>query len=317
MEYFLITLSTVCVAGQFVFNKFYQKYVVKNTDALLWMPILTGGIAVVLFLCLNKFTLTYGSFSFIIASAEALVLTLCMLCSIFVVKFGSVAVFTVFIMLGGMLLPFVYGLLFLQEKLSIAKAIGMLILILSLFLSVKPEQKAVKKEKPSAVFYFLCLAVFVLNGGVSIFSKVHQINAAAVPTLDYMIWLYLMQFAISLVCFGVYRLFFKRKAKAAASEELTLQNDSEIHTDKITDAKKQILLAFCICCGYVLFSGCGYLLQLNAAKELDASLLYPFITGGSVLFSTISALVIFKEKLGLWTWISLILTLLGTILFIF
>ena len=132
MQYFLIVLSTLFVAGQFTFNKMYQKYVVKSTAALLLFPVLTGIIAVALFLSLNGFSLAFGAFSFGIAVGEAIVLTLCMLCGIFVVKFGRVSVYTVFMMLGGMLLPFIYGLIFLGEPLSVFKIIGILVLVAGL-----------------------------------------------------------------------------------------------------------------------------------------------------------------------------------------
>lgn len=310
MEYFLITLSTLCVAGQFTFNKLYQKYVVKNMTSLLLLPVLTGVIAVLMFLCMNGFSLAYGSFSFIIATAEALVLTLSMLCGIFVVKYGRVAVYTVFMMLGGMLLPFIYGLIFLGEQLSVFKVIGMVVLIAALFLSVAPD-KSVRGERPKAVFYILCFAVFCLNGGVSILSKVHQINAQAIATKDYMIWLYMMQLTISLLCFGGYLLFFRRKTQPVA------ENIKEESAASKNNTKKIVLLALLICLGYMLFSGFGYLLQLNAAKNIAASLLYPFITGGSIVFSTLAAWAVFKEKINLFTWISLGLTLAGTILFVF
>ena len=198
----------------------------------------------------------------------------------------------------------------LGEQLSVFKVIGMVVLIAALFLSVAPD-KSVRGERPKAVFYILCFAVFCLNGGVSILSKVHQINAQAIATKDYMIWLYMMQLAISLLCFGGYLLFFRRKTQPVA------ENIKEESAASKNNTKKIVLLALLICLGYMLFSGFGYLLQLNAAKNIAASLLYPFITGGSIVFSTLAAWAVFKEKINLFTWISLGLTLAGTIVFVF
>lgn len=310
MQYFLIVLSTLFVAGQFTFNKMYQKYVVKSTAALLLFPVLTGIIAVALFLSLNGFSLAFGAFSFGIAVGEAIVLTLCMLCGIFVVKFGRVSVYTVFMMLGGMLLPFIYGLIFLGEPLSVFKIIGILVLVAGLILSALPDKNSAG-EKPKPVFYLLCFAVFCLNGGVSILSKVHQINADAIGTMDFMVWLYLMQLSISALCFGVYMLFFRKKNAFPASENLSEKEERR------RAFQKSALWAFLISLGYMLFSGFGYLLQLNAAKEIEASLLYPIVTGGSILFSTLTAWAVFKEKINLPLWISLALTFIGTVLFMF
>lgn len=172
MDYFLITLSAVCVAAQFTFNKLYQKNIVKSTGELLLFPLITGVIATLLFLCLNVFSVAYSS------------------------------------------------------------------------------------------------------------------------------------------CFLVYLLFFRKKNAAEANAE----GESAAG---FTLSKRILLLALGIGAGYALVSGAGYLLQLNAAKTLPATMLYPFITGGSILFSTFAARIFFKEKINLYTWISLALMLCGTILFIF
>lgn len=309
MDYFLITLSAVCVAAQFTFNKLYQKNIVKSTGELLLFPLITGVIATLLFLCLNGFSVAYSSFSVILAAAEALILFSSMLCGIFVVKWGRVSVYTVFMMLGGMFLPYLYGVIFLNESIGVFEIVGMIVLIAGLFLSVIPDKNE-KTEKPKPLFYVFCVAIFCLNGGVSIVSKVHQIGAEAVLTQDFMIWLYAFQLALALICFLVYLLFFRKKNAVAADAE----GESAAG---FTLSKRILLLALGIGAGYALVSGAGYLLQLNAAKTLPATMLYPFITGGSILFSTFAARIFFKEKINLYTWISLALMLCGTILFIF
>lgn len=306
MSYFLITLSAVCVAAQFTFNKLYQKSIVKSTKELLLFPLITAAIATLLFLCLNGFSIAYSSFSVILAAAETLILFLSMLCGIFVVKWGRVSVYTVFMMLGGMFLPYLYGVIFLDEAIGAFEIAGMVILIAGLFLSVIPDKKE-KAEKPKRRFYIFCFAVFCLNGGVSIVSKVHQIGEEAVPTQDFMILLYSFQFVLALLCFFVYLAYFRKKSDEPEANE---------ERGSVVASKKIILLALGIGLGYALFSGAGYLLQLNAAKTLPATMLYPFITGGSILFSTLAARIFFKEKINFFTWISLALMLGGTILFI-
>lgn len=62
--------------------------------------------------------------------------------------------------------------------------------------------------------------------------------------------------------------------------------------------------------------GTSYFLQLYGAKSLPATLLYPFITGGSIVFSTMIGTVMFKEKISGKLLISVVLCFVGTILFI-
>jgi multidrug transporter EmrE-like cation transporter len=65
-----------------------------------------------------------------------------------------------------------------------------------------------------------------------------------------------------------------------------------------------------------VISNASYFLQLEGAKGLPASVLYPMITGGSVVLSGIFALVFFGEKLSKREWISIALCLAGTCMFL-
>ena len=62
-----------------------------------------------------------------------------------------------------------------------------------------------------------------------------------------------------------------------------------------------------------LIGGVSYMLQLVGAKELPATVLYPLVTGGSILFSAFAGKVFFKEKLSAYQWISIALCFLGTL----
>ena len=58
------------------------------------------------------------------------------------------------------------------------------------------------------------------------------------------------------------------------------------------------------------------LMQLECAKTLPASMLYPIITGGTVGLTGIFAAVLFKEKLSKRGLVGVILCVLGTVFFI-
>ena len=44
--------------------------------------------------------------------------------------------------------------------------------------------------------------------------------------------------------------------------------------------------------------GMSYIIQLYGAKSLPATVLYPFITGGRIVFSALTGAAVFKEKLS-------------------
>jgi multidrug transporter EmrE-like cation transporter len=58
------------------------------------------------------------------------------------------------------------------------------------------------------------------------------------------------------------------------------------------------------------------LFQLDGAKNLPASVLYPMITGGTVVLTGLFALLFFGEKLSRRGWAGIVLCLAGTCMFL-
>ena len=62
--------------------------------------------------------------------------------------------------------------------------------------------------------------------------------------------------------------------------------------------------------------GFSYLLQLFGAELLPATVLYPAITGGSILCSALADKLFFKTRLTPLQWFGLLLAVAGTCLFL-
>ena len=141
----------------------------------------------------------------------------------------------------------------------------------------------------------MCLAVFVLNGFVSIISKMHQIeiNYQCVSTIEFVI------------LGGIFKFFI------AGFLFLAFKNREGQRSEKNNFSKSLIVIILSAVIG-----GTAYFLQLYGAKSLPATVLYPFITGGSIVFSTLIGSLLFKEKLSRKLIISVVLCFVGTIMFI-
>ena len=206
-------------------------------------------------------------------------------------KESSVAIYMLFLMSGGMLVPSVWGWIFLHEEPKPMHIIGLVVILVSIIIN------NVGKEKLSAKLFLMCCAVFILNGFVSVFSKLHQVNTTyeMVSTVEYAMLSAVASLAMSLILKGV----------------LSLKKSGE------TRQKLQIkLLPIIIVFAYSILGTVSSILQLEGAKNLPASMLYPMITGGSVALTGVFALIFFKEKLSLRGWISVALCCAGTCLFI-
>lgn len=68
-----------------------------------------------------------------------------------------------------------------------------------------------------------------------------------------------------------------------------------------------------IACGEFCIS---YMLQLIGAESLPVSVLYPFITGGSIILTSFAGVAFLKEKLTIRQWMAVTACFVGTLLFL-
>lgn len=315
LSYIYAFCAVVCIGLQFACTKFYQKVNGATILKSLLFTLLSGLVLFMLFISVNKFKIEISVFSIFMALAMALISILTGILSISVMSLGKVSLFTTFMMLGGMVLPFIYGVIFLAEKVSVFSMVGLGVLIVSLVLPVTDKIDVKKLKK----LILCCILVFVLNGCCSIISKAHQININAIPTIDYLIFNYLFTFVVSgllIISLTLYKKILKRNR----SHQINLcdLNSGCSSIQKVKNLKiRYIFTIMFIIILYALFSGGGYILQLFSAISLPATVLYPIITGGTVFLGGIIGRIIFKESITKKSFFSMCLALVSAILFVF
>ncbi len=290
-EYLLVLLAAALLAVCFAVRKIYQNLTDGTTESGVNFSILSAVATILILIVTSGFAISFTWYSGIMAALGAACSLAYTVLGFKIMKEGSVALFTLFLMSGGMLVPAVWGWLFLDEQPELLHLLGVAVILASIILN------NLGKDRPSAGVLCLCAAVFVLNGFVSVFSKLHQANMVyeKVPTVNYA----MLSAVASLVTALVLRLllFLKNPKRAEA-------------------CRKPKLLPLAVVFLYSLLGTCSSLLQLESAKTIPASMLYPVITGGSVALTGIFALLFFGEKLSRRGWIALALCSLGTCLFI-
>ncbi|MCL2517553.1 MAG: hypothetical protein FWF15_03220 [Oscillospiraceae bacterium] len=293
MDYFILFLAVLCIAVQFNLNKLYQKKFAAGLKDILFFSLVCGAANTIFF---GAFGVVIGglpkfsTFSFVISILLAVVSSLSALVGILIMRYGKMSVYSVFMMLGGMILPYFYGIIFLDEVLSAARIIGLAVLICALPLST--FSRSDNKSRISKFYYILCVSIFLINGTVSIISKAHSINISAVPAVNFIFYSNLWVTVINCAAYFI----FKPKVE--------------------TPAKVNKLPAVGLIMIFAAVSGVGFLLQLISAKTVPAVVLYPFVTGGSIVLSTIGARVCFGEKINVFALIGIITAVGGTLLFL-
>lgn len=186
-----------------------------------------------------------------------------------------------------MILPYLFGVIFLNEVISFARVLGLVLIVVALFLNSGGKLAAKRSV------FLLCICVFFLNGFISIVSKCHQIDTThnAVSSTGFV---FLTGITKLSTC-GI-ALRFVPKGKSAIPFQPV----------------KALPLILCA----AAVSGLSYTLQLIGAANLPATVVYPMITGGGVIFSALAGLLLFKKKLTALQRTGIGLCFVGTLLFL-
>ncbi len=293
-DYLLLILADLFLAVNFAINKIYQKHAGTSFRAGFTFSALTGLFTAVIFFIYNGFQFAVTPFSVLIAVLSSLLGTAYTLLGFRIMRQQGMSLYTLFLMTGGMTVPYLFGLIFLHEEFSILRTLGLLIIITGVFFS------GFGKEKPDRLSIILCIVVFFLNGSVSVVSKLHGVyQHLAVDPQEYVVLAGLIGFAVAMIL-----RFIVKDPKETAPRQ------------KEPFSWKSLLIFALIPAASALVGGISSVLQLTGAQTIDASLLYPFITGGSIVFSSLTGWLVFREKMTKNILIGVICAFVGTLLFL-
>lgn len=285
MDYVILFISVILMVAYFVTNKIYQQQAGTSMTAGLIFNIVLGSILTVVFWIMNGFCLNISIYSTVMAGLSALFIVSYTMIGFRIMGDEKMALYTIFLMTGGMTIPYVWGLFFLEEPFSWIHTVGLVVIAVSVIISNRDGTKGGVRQ------ILMCVAVFLLNGFVSVVSKEHQINSAAVATIDFVI---LNSLGKVVLCSAAL-LFVKEKGKVK----------------KCFDIKFIPVIVVS-----AIFFGGSYILQLQGAKNLPATVLYPIVTGGGIICTAIASRIFFNEKLTPKLVIGVVLCFLGTCMFL-
>jgi len=257
MIYYLMIFVAVCLfSTQFLLNNEYRKECGNTWNSVLkfsFYSSITGFITLVI---TNKFNFNISMFSAVVAGVYSLVCIGLSYSSIKAFTYANLSVYSVFAMIGGMLLPFIYGLMC-GEEFKIIRIVCCILIALCVSLAIERQ-----KQSKKAVKYYI--AVFVLNGMAGVISKFHQsYTELCVDSGSFMIMTRIFTFIICVVL-------------------LLLQQKKNFSITKKAAVYSML---------YSVVNGIGNLLLLIALLHIPASVQYPIVTGGTIVVSTIISLI--------------------------
>lgn len=282
MYYFLVIIAVVLFSLQFLFNQRFEQSRGEGLDSALEFSLYKSIIIVVIMLIISGFKVRITAFSLIMSVIYAFSGIAMTVFSMKAFAVANLSVYSVFSMLGGMLLPFVLGVGFYDEELTPFKVICCGLIVVSVLLNIKKG----RQDKKAILYY---MAVFVLNGMAGVISKIHQSSER--PHSDSSGFMMLTSLVTVAIC-AVWLILKNKKIPVIKGKELLFAS------------------------GYGVFNGIGNLFLLMSLVHLPASVQYPLVTGGVMLFSTLISSVR-KEKITAKEYIAAAVSFIASVLMAF
>ena len=297
MDYALLVIAAALYSLMFLSNRGYQRSNGSGLSAALSFALYTSMVALPIFLLisvvgmisgwslLGDLVLEFSWFSLFMALLSSGVLIGYSIFSIKALSVANLSLFSIFAMLGGMLLPSLYGLIFSGEPLTVGKVCCYMLIAAALFLTF--ENGGDKSKKST----FYCFGVFFLNGMSGVVTSIHSEEI----------------FADIAVSSGSY-MIMNRLGNIVVCVILLLAICKKIPKLKLKDLGAVAGNGAC--------AGMGNLLQLMALASLDSSVLFPIVTGGTMLFSMIVSIIV-GDKPSKKTIVAAVIAAASTVLMMF
>ena len=258
MYYGIVMVSVILYGIAFKLKDIY-KDVSGDGDgirATLKYTVTSSLAALVVLLIINKFSVGFTWFTLIMALLTALNIFAFSLCSFKALGRINLSLYSLYSMLGGMLLPFFQGIFFYGEKITIAKIICVVVLTAALMLTVKGD-----RTSGGFIYY---LGIFVFNGMSGVLTKIF--TSSPFPITDE------TSYAILTVICGIAVSLFLLATVFRSAEK---------------PRQKTGFLATGLAAAEGTVYRVGDLLLVVALLHIDASVQYPMVTGGVMIISTL------------------------------
>ena len=253
--YFLIMLSVMMFGVNFALNDVYRRTRGSTVKASLEFTLFGSLVGVAVLFIINGISFSVTPFALIMSLIAALNGFAFTFCGFKALGSINLSLYSLFSMLGGMLLPFLQGIVFFNEEITLAKALCFILIVIALIVTVE------KGERKNGGIYYV--GIFVLNGMSGVITKIYntapydKISSAGYSILQAS-WSVVISLALILI-------FFRNT-----------REDKRI-------SKKSIGIA---ALGGSINRVANFILVFSL-NFVENSIQYPMVTGGVIIVSTL------------------------------
>lgn len=263
MQYMLLAVVISLITVQNVLQKSYPR--VSEKPNVFLFSSLTTVVAMLFFVASSGFKLHFAMEFVPYSIGFGLAFGCAMFGNVLSLKLGSLAL-TSLVTSYSLLIPTLYGMIFLKEPISVLGYVGIVLLIISIFL-LNAKKESVSITLPWVLVVGL---TFVTNGMCSTVQKMEQLRFDGGYKNEFMI----VALAIAATFLFVLALFQKG------------------------DIKKEALISLRIAVPNGLANGIVNLLVMVLTGLIPNAILFPSISAGGIVLSWVLATFVYKEKLS-------------------
>jgi drug/metabolite transporter (DMT)-like permease len=268
MYYALILLSVVMFGGGFALQDIYRQKRGSGLRISMESACIGAIAGLVVLFTINGFVLEFTWFTLLMAILAALNGMAFTFCTFKALDYINLSLFSLFAMLGGMMLPFLQGIVFYDEKITFAKVICVIFIIAALICTVDKSER-----KKGTLFY---AGIFIFNGMAGVISKLFTGSKfEKTSAAGYSIWIALLTVIMSGVLWLVLAKSEKHNSPPSKNDEISCED------------RKNVLQSYGLGAVYGAINKIANFLLILALMHVDASIQYPMVTGGTMIVSTL------------------------------
>lgn len=286
--YILIIISITASLLYGLANKYAVKLLPQKQTTLFFVNTVSCFAIIITLLIWGGFGVVSG-FTMLVAIIYGLCYMLNVIFLLKALNIGSWAYTTVLVSLST-LIPSISGWIFWGEPVLWGQIVGVILFVISFFLSVNFDKS--DKSKVSLNWLIYVLISFVSVGLIGVLQKIHQTSIYAKEDNEFLI----IAFAFSFVVSGIILIVQCLKSNKTNCKD----NSGKKNTNKI------YLLSIILLVGRGVFACVCNKLNLNLTALMDSAVLFPLLNGSNFVLTALLGVLLFKEKLSLKQWIGML-----------
>jgi len=270
VNYLLLFVSVMSETIKNAYTNHFSKQIAKNNaDTYLFNAVLSVG-GVLFFMCtgnvykVSAFSLYMAVIFAVVTIFAQVFLTLAMGC-------GPMSFSILFTYLGTMIIPTIYGMVFLDQMPSVTQWIGFGLMLISVAASVDLKQKG--QNAMTVKWLLLTLGGFIMWGLVGVCQQIHQSSEHAGELNGFLFYTFVIMTVLLMGFFYLCKL-------RGETQNYMIRSKASI---------------------FVLLSGVANgainLINLFLAGRMPGVIFFPIVSGGVIILSGIAAIIVFKEWL--------------------